>query len=97
MRDRLSFNSFCLLPIVHDEMNGLATAPCVKGYAPSISNGYYGFQAVAPNKNERQPQQQQQEQMEVTVAETNETRNNRKRTWDSQDGVDVLKRRRQNG
>lgn len=95
MRDRLNFNSFCLLPIVHDEMNGLATAACVKGYAPSISNGYYGFQAVAPNKNERQ--QQQQEQMEVTVAETNETRNSRKRAWDSQDGVDVLKRRRENG
>lgn len=78
-------------------MNGLAVATCVKGYAPNISNGYYGYQPVAQqvqNKNARE----QHEQMDVTVIE-HETRHNcnsRKRAWNYTD-EGVLKRRRENG
>lgn len=89
MRDALNFN---FLPIVQDEMNGLAVRTCVKGYAPNISNGYYGYQPVVQQQQQHKAERERYEQMEV--AECRQP--NRKRAWDCQDAT-VFKRRRENG
>lgn len=91
MRDALNFN---FLPIVQDEMNGLAVRTCVKGYAPNISNGYYGYQPVVQyHKGERE----HHEQMEVVESDARRQQHNcRKRAWDCGDAA-VFKRRRENG
>lgn len=99
MRDQLNFNSFNLLPIVKDDRNDLTITTCIKGYAPNISNGYYGFQPAVQNKNERheREQQQQHERMDVTENEIQRPLNCcRKRAWNCENDVD-FKRRRENG
>lgn len=94
MRDQLHLNNFNALPIVKDEMSGLAVATCIKGYAPNISNGYYGFQPAVQKNNERCDQH---EQMEVTENETRRLQDNcRKRAWDCKD-ITNFKKRRENG
>lgn len=102
MRDALNLS---FLPMVQDEMDGLSARSCVKGYAPNVSNGYYGYQPVVARRKDEE-RTHEPEQMDVSEAVhcenseacPRETRshNGRKRAWHSEDAAN-FKRRRENG